>query len=88
MKGEIPSSQRLVLIFLEGLTNKSLHANLYAKKHNMLHACMKDAIDFDDNCEIFGNVNASARSETSSTKNTMDTIKVIKSILKLLRRWL
>ena len=74
-EGEMPSSPRLVSIFLEGLLNKSLHANLYAKKHNTLNACIKDAIDFDDNCEIFGNVNASARSETSSTKNTIETGK-------------
>ena len=45
-EGEMPSSQRLVSIFLEGLTNKLLHANLYAKKHNTLNACIKDAIDF------------------------------------------
>ena len=74
-EGEMPSSQRLVSIFLEGLSNKLLHANLYAKKHNTLNSCIKDAIDFDDNCEIFGNVNASARSETSSTKNTIETGK-------------
>ena len=76
-QGEMPSSQRLVSIFLEGLANKSLHANLpcFAKKHNTLNSCIKDAIDFDDNCEIFGNVNASARLETSSTKNTIETGK-------------
>ena len=74
-EGEMPSSQRLVSIFLEGLANKSLHANLYAKKHDTLNSCIKDAIDFDDNCKIFGNVNASARSETSSTKNTIETGK-------------
>ena len=74
-EGEMPSSQRLVSIFLEGLANKSLHANLYAKKHDTLNSCIKDAIDFDDNCKIFGNVNASARSETASTKNTIETGK-------------
>ena len=64
-EGEMPSSQRLVSIFLEGLANKSLHANLYAKKHDTLNSCIKDAIDFDDNCKKFHNVNASARSENS-----------------------
>ena len=32
-------------------------------------------LTFDNNCEIFGNVNASARLETSSTKNTIETGK-------------
>ena len=30
--GKMPSQATLVSIFLEGLRNKSLHANLYAKK--------------------------------------------------------
>ena len=83
----MPSSQRLVSIFLEGLANKLLHANLYAKKHNTLNACIKDAIDFDDNCEIFGNVNTSARSEMFSTKNTIEIgkshpVDVVEMVMK------
>ena len=52
-----------------------LHASLYAKKHDTLNACIKDAIDFDDNCKNFGNVNTSVRLETSRTKNTIETGK-------------
>ena len=68
---EIPSSQRLISLFLEGLKNKSLHANLYDKKHDTLNECIKDAIDFDDNCEIYGNVDKKIHSpsETSSVKS-------------------
>ena len=33
-----------------------MHANPYGKKHDTLNECIKDAIDFDDNCEIYGNV--------------------------------
>ena len=47
-EGEMPSQPRLVLIFLEGMQNKSLHANLYGKKHKTLNSCIKDAIDFED----------------------------------------
>ena len=72
---EVPSFQRLVSIFVEGLTNKSLHANVYAKKHDTLNSCIKYAIDFDNNCKNFSNVNASARSKTSSTTNTIETGK-------------
>ena len=74
-EGEMPSPSRLVSIFLEGLLNKSLHANLYAKKHNILNACIRNSIDFDDNCDLYNNVDVSARSETTSTKNTIETGK-------------
>ena len=52
----MPSPQRLSLLFLEGLKKKSLHANLYGKKHDTLNECIKNAIDLDDNCEIYENV--------------------------------
>ena len=67
----MPSSQRLISLFLEGLKNKSLHANLYGKKHDTLNECIKDAIDFDNNCEIYGNVDKKIHSpsETSSVKS-------------------
>ena len=54
--GEMPGAQRLFSLFLEGLSNKSLHANLYEKRHRALNDCIKDAIDFDDNYELYGNV--------------------------------
>ena len=67
----MPSSQRLISLFLEGLKNKSLHANLYGKKHDTLNECIKDVIDFDNNCEIYGNVDKKIHSpsETSSVKS-------------------
>ena len=67
----MPTSQRLISLFLEGLKNKSLHVSLYGKKHDTLNECIKDAIDFDDNCEIYGNVDKKNHSplETSSFKS-------------------
>ena len=53
-EGEMPGPEKLVSIFLEGLTNKSLHASLYGKKHTVLNDCIYDAIDMDDNCDIYG----------------------------------
>ena len=40
---EIPSQERLVSLFLEGLSNKTLHANLYSMKHKTLNECVTDA---------------------------------------------
>ena len=47
---EMPSQERLVSIFLEGLKNKDLHTTLYMKHHKNLNQCINDAIDYDDNC--------------------------------------
>ena len=67
----MPSFERLISLFLKGLKNKSLHANLYGKKHDTLNECIKDAIDFDDNCKIYGNVDKKIHSpsKTSSVKS-------------------
>lgn len=50
---EIPSQKRLVSLFLEGLVNKTLHMSIYGKKHGTLNECIQDAIDLDDNCDLF-----------------------------------
>lgn len=55
---------------MEGLRRKSLHVNLYGKRHESLKACIKDAIDLDDNCKIYGNINVSIHSNASSTKSS------------------
>ena len=52
-KIEIPSQERLVSLFLEGLLNQKLHATLYPKKHKTLNACIKEAIELDDNVDKF-----------------------------------
>ena len=46
---EMPSQERLVSIFLEGLLNKELHVSLYMKHHKNLNQCIHDVIDYDDN---------------------------------------
>ena len=67
-EGEMHGPQHLVSLFLEGLSNKSLHANLYGCRHGTLNECIKDAIDFDDNSELFGNVDKQLHSlDISST---------------------
>ena len=59
---EMFGPDRLISLFLEGLSNKSLHANLYGLKHDTLNKCIKDAINLDDNCELFGNVDKKVNS--------------------------
>ena len=50
LKEEMPSQERLISIFLEGLTNRDLHVFLYMKHHKNLNQCIHDAIDYDGNC--------------------------------------
>ena len=66
----MPGPDRLISLFLEGLSNKSLHEDLYGRKHDTLNECIKDAIDLNDNCELFGNVDKKVNfSDTSSAKS-------------------
>ena len=50
---EIPIQEQLVSLLLEGLLNGKLHAVLYPKKHKTLNACIKEAIELDDNVDEF-----------------------------------
>ena len=52
-KIEIPSQERLVSLFLEGLLNQKLHAALYPRKHKTLNACTKEAVELADNVDKF-----------------------------------
>lgn len=74
---EKPNPEKIISIFLEGLLNKSLHADLYAKRHTVLNDCIYDAIDLDDNCEIYGKdkpitgtVNAASPRSTAGTEQS------------------
>ena len=66
-ESELPSQEKIVSIFLEGLRDKTLHADLYGKKHKTLNECMHEAIDLDDNCDIYGKNKPTSRLDSSST---------------------
>ena len=67
--------EKLVSLFLEGLLNKNLHANLYGRKHKTLNECVHDAIDHDDNCIIYGVDKPISGHETSSSKIVSESEK-------------
>ena len=52
-KAKILNQERLVSIFFEGLLNKKLHAALYPMSLKSLNACIKDAIELDDNVDEY-----------------------------------
>ena len=70
---EFPSPEKLVSIFLEGLLNKNLHANLHGRKHKTLNECIKEAIDQNDNCDIYGKDKPITGSDGTSSRTTSDT---------------
>ena len=74
---DLSSQAKAVSIFLEGLRDKSLHANLYGKKHKTLNECIYDAIDLDNNCDIYGKDKplSGADSRSTTSKNTQETGK-------------
>ena len=39
------------------IDKKNLHESLYMKKYKTLGPCIKDATDYDDNCDFFQNQN-------------------------------
>ena len=91
----MPSQERLVSIFLEGLTRKDLHTVLYMKHHKNLNQCIHDAIDYDYNCgeELKGKDKSSKTSASTSsfasqveeiTKGVMEKIKHLYGMPKLM----
>ena len=67
---EIPSQERLVSHFLEGLLNCKLHAALYPKKHKTLNACIKEAVELDDNVDKFRDERSMGLRESQSDKSS------------------
>ena len=91
----MPSQERLVSIFLEGLSSKELHAALYIKHHKNLNQCIHNAVDYDDNCgdelkakETSSKTSASTSSIASQveeiTKGVMEKIQCLYGMPKLM----
>ena len=74
--GEVPTQERLVSLFLEGLVNQNLHATLFAKEHTNLNSCINDAIRLDDNCDVYqdGAIVANRDNKSQSGDSTSTVI--------------
>ena len=72
---ELPTAaEKSVSIFLEGLRDKKLHVDLYAKKHKTLKECINDAIDLDDNYDIYGKDKPISGTESQGTASSSGDI--------------
>ena len=64
----LPSQEWLVSICFKGLINKELKVALFNNKHTTLNKCIKNAIEKEDNVEIYA-INFSGRDTNSSERS-------------------
>ena len=84
---ELPSQERLVSIFLEGLTNQELHAALYMQRHKNLNQCIQDVLDYDDNCDRGKAENdTSSKASVSSTSAASQVDEIIKGVTEKMKQ--
>ena len=80
---EMPSQDRLVSIFLEGLSSKELYTVLYMKHHKNLNQCIHDAIDYDDNCgEELKGKEMSSRASASTSSVALQVKEIMKGVME------
>ena len=70
---ELPSQEKLVFIFLEGLIYRELHVALYMQRHKNLNLYIHDALNYDDKCgqgktENDTSLKASVRSTSATSQ--------------------
>ena len=70
---EMPSQERLISCFLEGLTNKQLYMQLFAKNCTYLDECCYDAQKLDDNCNLMHTLKDHSSSDASHQEKGVDT---------------
>ena len=75
----MPSQERLVSIFLEGLLNKELHIVLYMKHHKNLNHCSHDTFDYDDNYD------EELKGKDKSSKASASTILVASQVEEIMK---
>ena len=76
----MPCQERLVSLFIEELLHHELHATLYIKHHKIIKECIRDAIEFDDNCKralSHERVSMSATFEVISATYVEEVIKAL-----------
>ena len=83
----MPSQERLVSIFLEGLSSKELHATFYMKHHKNLNQCIHDAIDYDDNCGDELKAKETSSKTSASTSSVASQVEeIMKGVMEKIQR--
>ena len=83
----MPSQERLVSIFLEGLSSKELHAILYMKHHKNLNQCIHNAIDYDDNCsDGLKGKDTSSKTSANTSSIASQVEEITKGVMEKIQR--
>ena len=84
-ESEIPSNERLISCFLEGLCNKELYMHLFAKNHTDLDECYFNAQRMDDNCNLLQKKSGQDPSVFSESSKNVDVQALVDLIIQKLR---
>ena len=63
-------------LFLEGILYRKLHAALYPKKHKTLNACIKEAVELDNNVDEFRDGRPTGLGDSKSDKSSKSRVVV------------
>ena len=76
---EIPSQERLVSLFLEGLWSKEFHSVVYMKHLIDLDQCIHEAIKYDDNCDK-GTIGTGSQTNESTIRVLYEVDEIIQGV--------
>ena len=78
---EIPSQERLVSLFLEGILSKELHSVVYMKHIIDLDQCIHEAIEYNDNCAK-GASGTGSQTNESTSRVLSQVDEIIQGVIK------
>ena len=81
----MPSQERLISCFLEGLKSETLYTQLFAKRHTDFDECCYDAQRLDDNCEFLKIKQSSSLSIYSDTSKNLDANAIVDALWKRMK---
>ena len=86
-KKEMPSQERLISCFLEGLRSEILYTQLFAKGDTNFDECCYDAQRLDDNCEFLKTRQSlSSTSVFSDTSKNLDVNAIVDALWKRMKQ--
>ena len=83
----MPSQERLISFFLEGLKSKTSYTQLFAKGHTNFDECCYDAQRFDHNCEFLRAKQSSSPSSVfSDNSKNLDANAIANALWKRMKQ--
>ena len=84
---EMPSQERLISCFLEGLKSETLYTQLFAKGHTNFDECCYDAQRLDDNCEFLKTKQSSSSASVfSDSSKNLEANAIVDALWKRIKQ--